>query len=114
MSAPTPVTAKTFQKDVLESDIPVVVDFWAPWCAPCRMIGPVLDQLAGQYDGKVKVVKCNVDDEPELAGMFRVTGIPTVLGLKSGRVEQTQVGFRGPQALNQMFEDLTGSVRVTF
>lgn len=113
MSNATAVTAKTFEQEVLKSNIPVVVDFWAPWCAPCRMISPVLDQLSSQYDGKVKVVKCNVDEEPELAGQFQIRGIPTVLGLKGGRVAATQVGFRGPQALAQMFEDLTGAVRVS-
>lgn len=114
MSRATAVTSSNFQRDVLESAVPVVVDFWAPWCAPCRMISPILDDLAARYDGQVKVVKVNVDEEPELANTFQVRGIPTIVGVKDGRVAGQQVGFRGAQALGQLFEDLTGTVRVGF
>ncbi|PIE20143.1 MAG: thioredoxin [Proteobacteria bacterium] len=113
MAKPTQATSKSFESDVLNSDLPVVVDFWAPWCAPCRMIGPVLEDLAVRYDGRVKVVKVNVDDEKALAEAYGIRGIPTVLGFSGGEVQQQQVGFRGAQGLERMFEDLTGEVRVS-
>ncbi len=100
------VTRDTFQAEVLDSDLPVVVDLWAPWCGPCRALGPVLEELAEEYAGKVKVVKINTDEEPELAGAFQVRSIPMVAALRGNKVVDVQVGFGGRAPLQAMFERL--------
>lgn len=102
------VTTKNFETEVVNSDVPVIVDMWAPWCGPCRSVAPVLEKLAGEYEGKVKVVKVNIDNEPELAQAFRVQSIPTIIGLDKGEVKDMQIGFRGEQPLRQMFDKLQG------
>ena len=86
------ITDAQFQEEVLNSDLPVVVDFWAPWCGPCKMIGPVLEDVAGEMEGKIKVVKINVDENPDTAPKFNVRGIPTLLVVKGGEVVATKVG----------------------
>ena len=101
------VTTKSFESDVLQSSVPVVVDFWAPWCGPCRAIGPILDELAAQYDGKVKVAKVNVDDEPELAASFQIRGIPALFTLQDGQVTGQMVGFGGKGKLVALFDELS-------
>ena len=78
------LTKQNFEAEVLQSDKPVLVDFWAPWCGPCRMLAPAVAQIAEEYEGKAKVCKVNVDDEPELAARFGISGIPTVLGALLG------------------------------
>jgi thioredoxin len=89
MSAAIAVTDASFEQDVLNSEIPVLVDFWAPWCGPCRMVAPVVDEIAEQYDGKVKVVKLNTDENPGIAGQYNIRSIPTLMIFKNGqRVEQ--------------------------
>jgi thioredoxin len=89
MSAAMAVTDASFEQDVLNSEIPVLVDFWAPWCGPCRMVAPVVDEIAEQYDGKVKVVKLNTDENPGIAGQYNIRSIPTLMIFKNGqRVEQ--------------------------
>ena len=103
------VTLETFEASVQNSEVPVVVDFWAPWCAPCRAISPLLDELAQTYAGRVKVAKVNVDEEPDLAQVFRVTGIPTLVAVRGTKVVNTQVGMSGRGALEQMFEQLATS-----
>ena len=103
------VTTDQFEAEVLESDIPVVVDFWAPWCGPCRAIAPVLDTLSERYKGRVKVAKVNVDEEPALAQAFRVTGIPTLLSLEGRTVTAQVVGFGGKAGIEAMFEELLES-----
>lgn len=89
---PLPVSDATFQREVLESDLPVLVDLWAPWCGPCHMIAPIVDRVAGEYAGRLKVVKLNVDDNPRTAGAYQVQGIPTLLIFRNGRVADRIVG----------------------
>lgn len=86
------VTDASFEQDVLKSDIPVLVDFWAEWCGPCRMIAPILDQVAGENVGKLKVVKLNVDENTETPQKFAIRGIPTMILFKDGKPAATQVG----------------------
>ena len=97
INEPIHVTDGNFEKAVLQSSIPVVVDFWAPWCGPCRMVAPVLDKLAKDYAGKLLVAKVNVDNERQYAGKYGVQGIPTMLFVKNGEIVDTVVGFR-PEA----------------
>ena len=104
---PIHVTTAEFQSKVLESEQPVVVDFWAPWCGPCKAIGPVLDDLAQQYSGSVRVAKVNVDEEPSLANTFGVRGIPTLFVIQNGKATSQMVGFSGRGALENLFRDLS-------
>ncbi len=87
------VNAENFDQEVLKSDIPVIVDFWAPWCGPCRMLAPVLEQVAEAVDGKVKVVKLNTDEEQAIAGKYGIQGIPTMILFKNGEAVSRQVGL---------------------
>jgi len=86
------VTDSTFQQEVIESALPVLVDFWAPWCGPCRMVAPMVDELAGQYNGKVKVVKLNTDENPSVASKYSIRSIPTLMIFKGGQQVDTVVG----------------------
>jgi thioredoxin 1 len=88
----TAVTDATFEQEVLQASEPVLVDFWAEWCGPCRMVAPILDQVASEQVGKLKVVKVNVDENPETPAKFGIRGIPTLLLFKGGSVAATQVG----------------------
>jgi thioredoxin 1 len=92
MSAAVQVTDASFKQDVLESDIPVLVDFWAPWCGPCRMVAPVVDEIAQQYEGKVKVVKLNTDENPQVASQYGIRSIPTLMIFKGGQRVDMVVG----------------------
>ncbi|MDA0266526.1 MAG: thioredoxin [Cyanobacteria bacterium] len=86
------VTDSTFKTDVLESDVPVLVDFWAPWCGPCRMVAPVVEEISEQYDGKVKVVKVNTDENPNVASQYGIRSIPTLMIFKGGQRVDMVVG----------------------
>ena len=86
------VSDASFEEDVLNSDGPVVVDFWAEWCGPCKMIGPSLEELAKEYEGKIKVAKINIDDNPSTPSRYGVRGIPTLMIFNGGEVKATQVG----------------------
>jgi thioredoxin 1 len=88
------VTSQNFENEVMQSDIPVMIDFWASWCGPCRMVAPAVDELSDELDGVVKVVKINVDDEPELAAQFDVMSIPAFVLVKDGEVAASTIGAR--------------------
>ena len=88
------VTSANFENEVLKSDKPVLIDFWAAWCGPCKMLSPVISEIAEEYEGRVKVCKVNVDEEAELANAFKVSSIPLVVVIKDGKVVNSVVGFR--------------------
>ena len=95
------ITASNFEAEVLGSDKPVLVDFWAAWCGPCRMLAPAIEQIAEEYSGRLKVGKVNIDDEPELAGQFQVSAIPTVILFKDGKPVDMFLGFRPKAAVEE-------------
>ncbi|GAB1482175.1 thioredoxin [Treponema sp.] len=106
MSAEITLTSLNYEEEVLKSTIPVLVDFWAEWCMPCKMISPILEQIATEYEGKVKVAKVNVDQEGELAGQFNVVSIPTIILFKDGKVLRQKVGAIPKHELINLFKDL--------
>lgn len=105
MSTPIKVTDKSFEDDVLKAEGPVLVDFWAEWCGPCKMIAPALDDLAKELDGKVTVVKLNIDDNPNTPTKYGVRGIPTLMIFKNGQVAATKIGALPKTALFTWVED---------
>jgi len=86
------ITDSSFDNEVLQSELPVLVDFWAPWCGPCRAIAPVVDELSAEYSGKLKFAKCNVDDNPKTPGQFGIRAIPTLIIFKAGKVNEQITG----------------------
>ena len=91
------VNDTTFESEVIKSELPVLVDFWAPWCGPCKMIGPIVEKLADRYAGKMKVCKLNTDESPEMPSRYHVQGIPTLIVFKAGKEVDRLVGF-APEA----------------
>jgi thioredoxin 1 len=108
---PINVTDEAFEKTVLESDLPVIVDFWAPWCGPCKMIAPTLEKIAQEYAGELIVAKVNTDNHSEWAGKFNVQGIPTMLFVADGKVVHQQVGALPEPMLREVLEQFLDIVK---
>ena len=100
------ITDQSFETEVLQSDLPVIIDFWAEWCAPCRAIAPIVKDIAEQYDGKVNVVKMNIDENPQTPVKYGVRAIPTVLAFKGGQVVEQITGARPKSAFVDMAQKL--------
>ncbi len=98
------ITNDNFKKEVLESDKPVLVDFWAEWCGPCRMLGPVIAQIAEEHSSDLKVGKVNVDEQSELASMFGISSIPNVILFKNGKAVRNSVGFKPKEQLEEFIK----------
>jgi thioredoxin 1 len=98
------ITDQNFEAEVLKSDIPVFVDFWAPWCGPCKIVGPIIDELGNEYSGKIKIGKLNVDNNPVVAGNFGVMSIPTMMIFRDGKPVKTTIGAQGKDALKSMID----------
>ena len=98
------ITRENFENEVMKSNIPVLIDFWAPWCGPCRMMGPIIEQLAEEYEGKAKVGKVNVDEEGELSQAFGVMSIPTIVLVKDGKIVKKAVGARPKAEVEAMLQ----------
>jgi len=108
MSSAAEVGSKNWDDQVLKSELPVLVDFWAPWCGPCRMLSPTVDALATELDGQLKVFKCNVDENHEVAGRYSVMNIPQLLLFKEGRVVMQIVGSQSKDAISAKLKDHLG------
>ena len=100
------LTDATFEAEVIKSALPVLVDFWAPWCGPCKMLGPVIEELAKEYDGKVKICKLNTDESPNSASEYHISAIPTVLLFKGGKLVQELVGLQPKEELKRRLDEL--------
>ena len=98
------ITTKNFEEEVMKSDIPVLLDFWASWCGPCRMVAPIVAEIAAEYEGKIKVGKVNVDEETALALSYNVDSIPTLLLFKNGEVADRAVGYRPKESIEAMLK----------
>ncbi len=101
------INDKTFEEEVLKSNLPVMLDLWAPWCGPCRMVAPVVEKLSGDYQGKVKFCKLNVDQSPDTAAKYHVMSIPTLLFFKDGKVVDTVIGAVPERTLKPKLDNMT-------
>ncbi|GHS85698.1 thioredoxin [Actinomycetota bacterium] len=110
MSATPAVTDATFDAEVLGSDVPVVVDFWAPWCAPCRMVAPILEELGAQYAGRVKVVSLNTDENPRVTAEYGIVSIPALNYYAGGELVRATIGARPKQVLAAEFESVLAEI----
>ncbi len=108
MSEMTTLTEQNWKEEVLNSDLLTIVDFWAQWCAPCHMIAPIVEEISGEYEGKIKVGKLNVDENPGIAGKYRIMGIPTLLFFRSGEIVDRIVGVSSKKILQDKIEKLLG------
>ncbi len=106
MSNATALSSTDFEHEVLKSDVPVLIDFWAPWCGPCKMIAPHVDAIAADYSGRVKVLKVNIDDEREITERYNIMSIPTLLFFKDGKVVDQVVGAVSKGAISDRLETL--------
>ncbi len=102
-------TDSSFKAEVLESSQPVIVDFWAPWCVPCKIVSPIIDELAGEYVGKVKVGKINVDENTQTAGQYGVMSIPSIVFFKNGQPVRTMIGAQSKENYKQEIEQVLAS-----
>lgn len=100
------VTSKNFEEEVSKSELPVLLDFWASWCGPCKMVSPIVDEVANELEGKAKVGKINVDEEQELAQAFSIMSIPTLIVINNGKLVKQLVGVRSKQEIKEMIEGL--------
>ncbi|MCX7647530.1 MAG: thioredoxin [Elusimicrobiales bacterium] len=100
------ITDQEFDKEVIKSAIPVLVDFWAPWCGPCRMLAPVVDEISKEYEGKVKVVKVNTDENPQSASNYQISAIPTLLFFKDGKVVKELVGVLPKEEIKKVLDEV--------
>ncbi|MGD9890506.1 MAG: thioredoxin [Dehalococcoidia bacterium] len=106
MTKPADVTDQDFENEVINADVPTLVDFWAPWCGPCRMVAPIVEELAGEYEGRVKFVKLNTDENPAVSGRYGIRSIPTLLVFKDGEVKGQIVGFRPKSELKNRLDSV--------
>ncbi len=102
-------TDQNFDQEVLQSTIPVLVDFWAPWCMPCRVVSPTIEELGKEYSGKIKVGKLNVDENPKTAGAYGVMSIPSILIFKNGKPVKTMIGAQGKDSFKKGIEEVLAS-----
>jgi thioredoxin 1 len=108
MSNEIEITEANFEKEVIQSDVPVLIDFWAPWCGPCRMVAPIVEEIANEYSGKVKVGKINTDDNQMVAAKYGVMSIPTLMIFKSGEVVDRIIGAQPKDAITSKIDPLLG------
>ncbi|MCL2140015.1 MAG: thioredoxin [Treponema sp.] len=106
MSIAINLNSGNFEQEVLQSAIPVLIDFWAPWCMPCKMIGPIIDEIANEYSGKIKICKVNIDEETELAGQHEIVSVPNLVIYKDGVIVNQKIGAAPKHDIESMFKNL--------